>query len=133
MVMVTFTDLIKHRFPNADLSLGGNCVVSDDGSGPKITRWNEAKLGPQPTPDFLEAKRAEVEAALEAQRQKEAAENANKGTMQAAVMGDLDALRTYATGPNLTTILSFNPVLKAVCRVVIRLALLQLNRLDRTN
>lgn len=51
--MVALALIILQLYPQAVSLL--DFIVSDDGSGPRITYWDEAKLGPQPTGEQLAA------------------------------------------------------------------------------
>lgn len=60
--------IVKYLFPMADMDKD----VRIDNTG--IRYWNEAKLGPKPTIEYLESKRAEAEAYFAAQEAKAALE-----------------------------------------------------------
>jgi hypothetical protein len=45
--------ILKHLYPNADPLR--DYRVQDDGAGPYIAEWDEAKLGPRPTQEELDA------------------------------------------------------------------------------
>lgn len=56
--MVSLVDQIAFLYPNVQCSsplITGDYSVVDNGSGPRITHWNTAKLGPQPTEAQLAA------------------------------------------------------------------------------
>jgi len=45
--------ILRHLYPNANPL--ADYRVQDDGSGPYIAHWDEAKLGPRPTQEELDA------------------------------------------------------------------------------
>ncbi|MBA3711097.1 MAG: hypothetical protein H0W76_01450 [Pyrinomonadaceae bacterium] len=58
-------------------------IVSDDGSGAKIVRWDTAVLGPRPTPAQITAARAAAQAARDAEETAEAAREAQLAALRA--------------------------------------------------
>lgn len=59
--MQTLYSVLALRFPAIRPGPGGNVVVSDDGTGPRIVFWNHDELGEQPTAEQLAAWIAEPE------------------------------------------------------------------------
>ncbi len=130
--MPSLSQIIQHIYPTANLGLGGDVAVCSDENGEHIARWNEAVLGPQPTPEFLESKRAETEAARDAQAEIESLETANQATLEANLGGLLAQLRTYqgTASPSPTTTTA---TVKLLCRAMIFLVRLQLRKLEAVN
>jgi hypothetical protein len=61
---MSLTDALKRKFPDAVVHpFSGDFQVQDDGDGPYIRSWNEAKLGKHPTAGEIAAIIAEHEAA----------------------------------------------------------------------
>jgi hypothetical protein len=58
---ITLYHIIKYLKPEAIPFV--DFEIRNDGTGEKLYKWDEGKLGPIPTLEFLESKRAEVEAA----------------------------------------------------------------------
>ena len=102
--------IIGFLYPNADPS--SDYEVRDDGSGPYIAYWNEAKLGPQPTPQELAAGwRSLAVATKRNEAARRAAEgmkdtfpelhNPQTGNKDDAIWGALEVAFTNAANPRL--------------------------------
>ena len=74
--MVSLSDAISVLFPAATFGPpGGTVWLTDDGTGPAITYWDAAALGPQPTTQQL-AKVTDAQVTAHRQQQAQAAAQA---------------------------------------------------------
>lgn len=53
---MTLSKKLQDAFPGVDFNpITGNASLRDDGDGPYIDQWDEAKLGPKPTKKAVDA------------------------------------------------------------------------------
>lgn len=84
-------EVIEHLHPTAN-QLAGDFRVEDRGDGPRIAKWNEAKLGAQPTQTQIDQARIEITAAKQAA--------ATKDNQDRAIL--VSAIDKLKLGQNLT-------------------------------
>ena len=65
--MINLSQALNCLYPNADPLV--DYTVSDDGTGPKIVRWDEVKLGVRPSVETLAAVTEEAAAAAKTAKQ----------------------------------------------------------------
>lgn len=83
---------IQYLFPGIDMLR--ECVVQDDGTGPRIVRWNRPE--PQPTPAELAAAGPLAEAAMQAEQAARAEAAADKAELREQFQAAADRLQQIA-------------------------------------